>query len=86
MTDYSHTENIGQEERWYLRFNYYHRFLHALVIISFLGLVFTGMPLKYSHTGWAQTLAGLMGGIGAAGKSTQLWSWHRKTSGSIARK
>lgn len=68
MTDYSHTENIGQEERWYLRFNYYHRFLHALVIISFLGLVFTGMPLKYSHTGWAQTLAGLMGGIGAAGK------------------
>ena len=67
MTDYSHTENIGQEERWYLRFNYYHRFLHALVIISFLGLVFTGMPLKYSHTGWAQTLAGFMGGIGTAG-------------------
>jgi len=71
MTDYSHTENIGQEERWYLRFNYYHRFLHALVIISFLGLVFTGMPLKYSQTGWAQTLAGFMGGIGTAGY------WHR---------
>ena len=67
MTDYYHTENTGQEERWYLRFNYYHRFLHALVIISFLGLVLTGMPLKYSNTGWAQTLARFMGGIGTAG-------------------
>jgi cytochrome b subunit of formate dehydrogenase len=67
MTDYSHTENVGREERWYLRFNYYHRFLHALVIISFLGLVLTGMPLKYYHTSWAQTLAGYMGGIGTAG-------------------
>ena len=46
MTDHSHTENLGQEERWYMRFNYYHRFLHALIIISFLGLVLTGMPLK----------------------------------------
>ena len=67
MTDQSHIENAGQEERWYLRFNYYHRFLHALIIVSFMGLVFTGMPLKYSHTGWAQTLASLMGGIQTAG-------------------
>jgi len=67
MTDYSHTENIDREERWYLRFNYYHRFLHVLVMFSFLGLVLTGMPLKYSQTAWAQTLAGFLGGIGTAG-------------------
>jgi len=67
MTDYSHMATPDREERWYLRFNYYHRFLHALIIISFLGLVLTGMPLKFYHTAWAQTLAGFMGGIGVAG-------------------
>ena len=67
MTDHSHTENNGPEERWYLRFNYYHRFLHVLIMISFLGLVLSGMPLKYYHAAWAQTLARYMGGIEAAG-------------------
>jgi thiosulfate reductase cytochrome b subunit len=67
MTDNSHTENNGPEERWYLRFNYYHRFLHVLIMISFLGLVLSGMPLKFYHTAWAQTLARAMGGIEAAG-------------------
>jgi cytochrome b subunit of formate dehydrogenase len=54
-------------ERYYIRFAYYHRFLHALVIISFLGLVLTGMPLKYSETGWARSMATYMGGIQTAG-------------------
>jgi len=67
MTEYAHMENSNTEERWYLRFNYYHRFLHALVITSFLGLVLTVMPLKYYHTGWAQALAKYMGGMGTAG-------------------
>jgi cytochrome b subunit of formate dehydrogenase len=34
----------------YLRFKPIDRFLHALVIISFLLLALTGLPLKYSHT------------------------------------
>jgi cytochrome b subunit of formate dehydrogenase len=67
MTEYAQLENSPTEERWYLRFNYYHRFLHALVIFSFLGLVLTGMPLKYYHTAWAQTFARYLGGIGVAG-------------------
>ncbi len=67
MSDNVHMTNSGREDRWYLRFNYYHRFLHALIIISFLGLVLTGMPLKYSNTAWAQALAHYMGGIGTAG-------------------
>jgi cytochrome b subunit of formate dehydrogenase len=36
------------------------------VIVSFLGLVFTGMPLKFSQAGWAVTLSHLMGGFEAA--------------------
>ena len=67
MTDHASIAGTASEERWYLRFNYYHRFLHALIIISFLGLVLTGMPLKYSEAGWAQTMAALMGGIQVAG-------------------
>lgn len=67
MTNYPNADNTGQNERWYLRFSYFHRSLHALIIISFLGLVLTGMPLKYSHTAWAQALAHFLGGIAFAG-------------------
>ncbi len=58
-----------QEDRpvYYMRFRYFHRFLHALIIISFMGLVLTGMPLKYSEAGWARALAVLLGGIQTAG-------------------
>jgi cytochrome b subunit of formate dehydrogenase len=49
------------------RFNRMHRLTHALIIISFMGLVATGFPLKYSYTGWAQAIASLFGGIHAMG-------------------
>ena len=65
---YPETNDPGSsEERWVLRFAYYHRFLHALVVISFLGLVLTGMPLKFSESGWAKALAYALGGIQTAG-------------------
>jgi thiosulfate reductase cytochrome b subunit len=67
MSEHAQVSNTEAEERWYMRFVYYHRFLHALVITSFLGLVFTGMPLKFSETGWAQAIAHYMGGIQTAG-------------------
>ena len=67
MSEYNHVESTAGEERWYLRFIYYHRFLHALIIISFLGLVLTGMPLKYSEAAWAQVFARYLGGIQNAG-------------------
>ena len=35
------------------RFNPRHIFLHLLVIISFLGLSLTGMPLKFADQQWA---------------------------------
>jgi cytochrome b subunit of formate dehydrogenase len=51
----------------YRRFNVFHRWMHFLVIISFTVLVFTGMPLKYKDTQWAQWFMDLFGGVTAAG-------------------
>jgi cytochrome b subunit of formate dehydrogenase len=47
----------------YVRFPPFERFLHTLVIISFLLLVATGMPLKFYYTHWAQWLVRLFGGL-----------------------
>ncbi len=49
------------------RFNAYHRILHAVMAVSFLGLVASGMPLKYPDAPWAVWLMNLLGGRGAAG-------------------
>lgn len=54
-------------ERRITRFHPVHRFTHALIIISFMGLVATGFPLKYSYTGWAKAIAAVMGGTHAMG-------------------
>ena len=66
MNDPMHVDQAGTEDKWYLRFTYYHRFLHAMIIISFLGLVLTGMPLKFNETAWAKEWANFMGGIQVA--------------------
>jgi cytochrome b subunit of formate dehydrogenase len=52
---------------YYLRFNLYHRLLHGMVIVSFIGLALTGLPLKYSQTGWGRWLADALGGPFTAG-------------------
>jgi cytochrome b subunit of formate dehydrogenase len=49
------------------RFTRRQRQLHILVIISFLGLALTGMTLKFSYLGWAQTISRLLGGFEQAG-------------------
>jgi len=51
----------------YVRFRPVDRFCHFLVIISFLLLVVTGMPLKFYDTGWAQWMFSWMGGAVVAG-------------------
>jgi cytochrome b subunit of formate dehydrogenase len=51
----------------YQRFDLYNRLLHGLLMASFLGLAFTGMPLLFSDAPWAVWLAGLVGGGRAAG-------------------
>jgi cytochrome b subunit of formate dehydrogenase len=53
----------------YVRFEGFHRTLHVIVIVSFLGLALTGLPLKYSAQPWAQRLASALGGF----ESTSFW-------------
>ncbi len=55
-----------QDGKLFWRFRPVDRFCHFLVICSFLLLVFTGMPLKFSHTEWAQTLFDWVGGVSVA--------------------
>ncbi len=47
---------------WFTRFTPYERFLHILVVTSFLLLVITGMPLKFYYTDWAKMLFHFLGG------------------------
>ena len=44
----------------------FERFLHFLVVTSFLLLVITGMPLKFYYTSWAKVLFRIIGGAETA--------------------
>ncbi len=47
----------------YVRFRPFHRVAHTVMVMSFLGLALTGLPLKYSQCEWAKTLADVLGGF-----------------------
>ena len=47
---------------WFTRFSPFERFLHFLVVTSFLLLVITGMPLKFYYTDWAKMIFHIIGG------------------------
>ncbi len=53
--------------RLYQRFGRFQRALHLGMLLSFFTLAITGMMLKFSYTGWAQTLARLLGGFETTG-------------------
>jgi cytochrome b subunit of formate dehydrogenase len=57
---------IQEDDEWFTRFQPYDRFLHFLVVTSFLLLVVTGMPLKFYYTDWARMLFDLIGGTSVA--------------------
>ena len=54
------------DDEWFTRFEPFDRFLHFLVVTSFLLLVVTGMPLKFYYTDWAKAIFNLMGGTSVA--------------------
>jgi cytochrome b subunit of formate dehydrogenase len=58
--------DVQQGDEWFTRFEPFERFLHFLVVTSFLLLVITGMPLKFYYTDWAQALFNIMGGVDVA--------------------
>ncbi len=58
-----HTDDVQ-----YTRFTPFERFLHMLVVTSFLLLVITGMPLKFYYAEWAKVMMHWMGGAEVARK------------------
>jgi cytochrome b subunit of formate dehydrogenase len=54
------------DDEWFTRFSPFERFLHFLVITSFLLLVLTGMPLKFYYMGWAKVIFDILGGVEVA--------------------
>ena len=57
------------EQAVLIRFEPSHRIFYAGLLVSFLGLILTGLPLKYGSQQWAQSLARSMGGF----ESTSVW-------------
>ena len=55
-----------QGDDWFTRFPPFERFLHFLVVTSFLLLVITGMPLKFYYTDWAKVIFNVLGGAEVA--------------------
>jgi cytochrome b subunit of formate dehydrogenase len=53
--------------RPYRRFTIFDRTLHLLMMVSFLGLVVTGLPLKFASAPWAPAVMNLLGGPHQAG-------------------
>jgi cytochrome b subunit of formate dehydrogenase len=57
---------IQEDDEQFVRFPPFERFLHLLMVSSFLLLVITGMPLKFYYTEWAKVLFGWLGGAEVA--------------------
>ncbi len=55
----------NDSDRYYFRFSLGQRYLHGLVMATFLGLAATGMTLRFSERGWARWLAEVSGGFTA---------------------
>lgn len=49
--------------KYVLRFTVPHRVAHVAVVVSFLGLAATGLPLMYNDTGWGRFLEAILGGV-----------------------
>ena len=56
-----------QGQKLYRRFNRFQRTLHLVMLLSFFLLSLTGMALKFSYAGWAQTISKLLGGFESMG-------------------
>ncbi|MBI4626620.1 MAG: hypothetical protein HY736_25800 [Verrucomicrobia bacterium] len=50
-----------RDDDTFTRFTPFERFLHLMVVTSFLALVITGMPLKFYYTDWARVMFDLLG-------------------------
>jgi cytochrome b subunit of formate dehydrogenase len=58
---------VTRGARFVSRFSKTDRVMHGFLMLSFLGLALTGLPLLFSHARWAPGLALIFGGIRSAG-------------------
>lgn len=58
---------MATTERLYMRFSPFHRVVHFMLIVSFFGLVLTGIPLAFQDQDWARWLYALLGGYPTCG-------------------
>jgi thiosulfate reductase cytochrome b subunit len=49
--------------QWVRRFRRKHIRTHVVIITTFMLLALTGLPLKFAHAPWAQTLVDVLGGV-----------------------
>jgi cytochrome b subunit of formate dehydrogenase len=56
---------------YYSRFTLGQRYLHGVIMLTFIGLAFTGMVLRFSHSNWAHAFALAVGGYSA------ILFWHK---------
>ena len=64
----SKDQKVESNQKIYIqRFDSYSRFLHILVITSFLTLALTGMVIKFSGVGIFQFISSIMGGYEVTG-------------------
>ena len=57
---------IQKDDEQFVRFQPFERFLHILVVTSFLLLTITGMPLKFYYSSWAKAIFSIFGGAEVA--------------------
>ncbi|CAG1010139.1 hypothetical protein PHYC_03802 [Phycisphaerales bacterium] len=82
---------MAADDETFVRFKPFDRFLHVLVMTSFLLLVATGMPLKFYDTAWAKEMVKWIGGLEAAAQLHRLgaiitFSYFALHLGSLARR
>lgn len=53
---------FSAKDQYVLRFSVFDRWMHVTVIVSFMLLAMTGLPLMYAESSWAQLLARFLGG------------------------
>lgn len=53
-------------EKYVTRFSGVTVWVHVVIVISFLTLAATGLPLKFHYTGWAKSLGSVLGGVEVA--------------------
>jgi cytochrome b subunit of formate dehydrogenase len=67
-------ESPAGPARRYLRFERYERILHGLLMLSFLGLSLTGLPLLFAEAGWGARMVSLVGGYAVTGVLHRLFA------------